>query len=76
MRNGQYDSKSFVIGISRLDSSEKLRLVAVLDSKLGLKSKLTMGGKKLAISNPDRVVEHIKPYFHSSQLSRLESKVH
>jgi len=75
MRNGQYHNNSFVIGISRLDTSDKLRLITVLESQLGLKSKLTMGSKKLAISDPDRVIKHIKPYFHSSQLPRLERKV-
>ena len=71
MRNGQYLNNSFVIGVSRLISSEKDRLISILESKLGLVSKLTMAGKRLAISDPILVIDKIRPYFHSSQLSRL-----
>lgn len=71
MRNGGYIGNYFCIGISRLNPEEQERLVNVLRSKLGLESHVTMGGKKLAIHNPVLVVQHIKPYFHASQLYRL-----
>ena len=71
MRNGQWLNNHFVIGVSRLDAGERQRLIDILQSKLGLDSKLVMGGKKLAISDPKRVVENISPHFHSSQLHRL-----
>jgi len=71
MRNGQWTNNYFVIGVSRLNASERQRLIDVLQSKLGLSSKLIMGGKKLAISDPQRVVDNISPHFHGSQLHRL-----
>ncbi|MBC9708944.1 MAG: hypothetical protein H9W80_06820 [Enterococcus sp.] len=71
MRNGQWTNNYFVIGVSRLNVSERQRLIDVLESKLGLSSKLIMGGKKLAISDPQRVVDNISPHFHGSQLYRL-----
>ena len=71
MRNGQWLNNHFVIGVSPLNSNERQRLITVLESKFCLDSKLVMGGKKLAISDPQRVVDHISRYFHSSQLHRL-----
>jgi len=72
MRSGQYLNNAFIIGVSRLDTAEKTRLITVLESKLGLKSYLTMGDNRLAITNPELVVRIIRPHFHESQLSRLE----
>lgn len=74
MRNGQYVNNGFIIGISRLDRTEQQRLINVLESKLGLQSRITMGGKRLSIANPELVVEHIRPFFHESQLPRLVRK--
>lgn len=71
MRNGQYSKNVFIIGVSRL---EQLRLITILRSKLGLESYITMGGKRLAIKDPETVVKHITPFFHSSQLHRLVRK--
>jgi hypothetical protein len=71
MRNGQWINNRFVIGVSPLDPAERQRLIVVLKSKLDLDSKLVMGSKKLAISDAQRVVDHISPYFHTSQLHRL-----
>lgn len=74
MRNGQYINNGFMIGVSRLDPAEQQRLIDVLQSKLGLQSRITMGGKRLLIANPELVIEHIRPFFHKSQLSRLVRK--
>lgn len=77
MRNGQYSKNFFVIGVSRLNVEEQLRLIAVLRDKLGLESHITMGGfilKRLAISDPELVISQIRPYFHTSQLHRLVRK--
>lgn len=71
MRNGQYTNNLFIIGISRLDRNEKLRLIAILQSKLGLESYVTMNGARLAIKDPQKVVDNITPFFHPSQLHRL-----
>lgn len=71
MRNGQYTNNTFTIGISRLNAAEQQRLITVLQSKLGLESYTTKRGKMLSIRDPERVVRNIRPYFHSSQLSRL-----
>lgn len=68
MRSGQY---SFLIGISRLNPVEQL---PVLKDKLGLESHITMSGKKLSISDPELVVNKIRPHFHASQLHRLVRK--
>lgn len=68
MRSGQY---SFLIGISRLNTVEQL---PVLKDKLGLESHITMSGKKLSISDPELVVNKIRPHFHASQLHRLVRK--
>lgn len=74
MRSGQYLQDRFYIGVSRLNDAEKLRLINVLSSKLGLDSKLTMNGSRLSIRNSEVVVEHIRPFFHVSQLHRLNRK--
>lgn len=74
MRNGGYVNNYFMIGISRLNGAEKERLIAVLQSKLCLESHITMGGRRLAIHNPELIVSKLRPYFHSSQLYRLERK--
>lgn len=42
------------------------RQIAVLQSKLCLESHITMGGRRLAIHNPELIVSKLRPYFHSA----------
>lgn len=74
MRSGHLHGNQFLLGVSRLDSSEKARLIAVLDTKLSVKAKLIRHGNVLALQDGQRVVNHIRYYFHESQLHRLEKK--
>lgn len=71
MRNGQCKGNRYIIGVSRLTKSDKLRLINVLKDKLELKSKLTINDTKLSIFEPERVIKNIQPMFHESQLFRL-----
>lgn len=72
IRNGQLNKNRFILGISRLAETDKIRLINVLNDKLNLKSNLTINGKKLSIQEPELIVKNIKPIFHRSQISRIE----
>jgi len=74
MRNGQWTGNSFLIHVGGLNDSEKAELMSLIKNKLGFDSRLTMKMSKLAISNPSALVEQLKPFFHSSQMHRLEKR--
>lgn len=75
MRNGQWNGNTFLIHVGRLNEVEKQLLMSLIKDKLGYESKLTMKNTKLAISNPAKLVEELKPLFHESQLYRLVKKI-
>jgi hypothetical protein len=74
MRNGQWTNNSFLIHVGRLNAEEKALLMSLIKDKLGYESRLTMGNNKLAILDPAKLAEELKPYFHQSQLYRLNKK--
>lgn len=74
MRNGQWTGQTFLIHVNRLNAEEKDLLISLIKEKLGYESYLTMQATKLAISNPAKLVQELKPLFHESQLHRLNKK--
>jgi hypothetical protein len=75
MRNRQWNGNTFLIQVSMLNNGEKELLMSLIKEKLQYESRLTMKGNKLAISNPAKLVEELRPLFHESQLHRLTKKV-
>ena len=73
MRNGQWTGNTFNIVVgTRMSDFEKSLLMTLIKDKLGFDSHLIRHGKTLAIHNGNLVASHLKPYFHSSQMHRLE----
>jgi hypothetical protein len=71
MRNGKWIGNYYLIHINRLNAEEKLLMIKLIKDKLGYDSHLTMNDTKLAIANPEKLVNELRPLFHDSQLSRL-----
>lgn len=74
MRNGQWTNNAFLIHVGRLNAEEKALLISLIKDKLGYESRLTMGNNKLAILDPAKLTAELKPFFHVSQLYRLNKK--
>lgn len=74
MRNGKFRSGVFQISVSRLNTEEIGRVIAVLHSKLCVISDMDKAGNVLYIRNTEVLFPLIRPYMHSSQLYRLLTK--
>lgn len=77
MRNGHWVGNTFIIVVgSRQNDFEKTLLMTLIKDKLGFDSHLIRDGKQLAIHNPEDLVFEMKPYFHSSQMHRLQNNLY
>lgn len=74
IRNGQWIGNYFYIYVNQLNNQEKELLISLIEDKLGFKSKLAKNNTILAIYNPEKLRELIKPYFHTTQINRLIKK--
>lgn len=72
MRAGRRNSRQLRLGISLLSAEEKQRVIKVLKDKYDLTATLNDHDRQLSIKNIDSFIHHIRPYFHESQLYRLE----
>ena len=74
MLAGRRNSRQLRLGISLLNQDEKTRVINVLKDKYGLTATLNDHGRQLSIKELDSFIHHIRPYFHESQLYRLEQR--
>ncbi len=70
MRSGHWFDNHFELHATKLSTADKILVVGLLKDKLGLEAYYTT--TRIMIKNPALVESRLRPYFHASQLYRLE----